>query len=163
MFDPSHWDDFAGRDLSGVSTFVFGVTGTPEKIRMKFEDTNFDKTAFTLLGVTNTMQFYHIQGSLVSNATCTGITSMVKYYNFNMKDGQAACLVLVLQGIADYLVVAGVHGNDEIQDLRLVKLNADEQASEVDVEVDSPPIRRRSFPSPGACCFCLAVFVLALD
>ena len=67
------WDDWGGRDLTAITQFVFGVTGTPQKIKVEFEDVNNDKTALILGGVSNTMQHWHIPADLITDSDLSAI------------------------------------------------------------------------------------------
>lgn len=71
------WTDFASQDLTGYTTFVFGVTGTPAAIKAEFEDTNGVKTVFNLRGVTDTLNYWHIDASLITNLHQIKVISFV--------------------------------------------------------------------------------------
>lgn len=61
------WDDWGPRNLSSISTFVFGVRGTANKIKVEFQAISGAKSIAVLQGVTNTWQYYHIPSSSLTN------------------------------------------------------------------------------------------------
>lgn len=71
------WEDFNPIDLTSITQFVFGVTGTPNAIKVEFEDTNSNKTVFSLLDVDGTMQHWHIPASQIANLDNIKVISFV--------------------------------------------------------------------------------------
>lgn len=61
------WEDWGPRDLTAITTFVFAVRGTANKVKVEFEATNATKTIAVLQSVTNTWQFYHIPATAITN------------------------------------------------------------------------------------------------
>ena len=77
-----YWDDFGEKNLSSITTFVFKVRGTAEKVKVEFESTNAFKTAAVLQGVNSTWQYYHIPASSIpsNNLKIMKVISFVAVY-----------------------------------------------------------------------------------
>ncbi len=71
------WENFDPMDLTAIAEFVFGVLGTPEAIKVEFEDNAGGKTIFNLNGVTDTLQHWHIDASLIDNLDDIKVISFV--------------------------------------------------------------------------------------
>ena len=56
-----------GRDLSGYTSFVFGVRGLAAQVKVEFESSDGLKTLAYLNKVTNTLQYYRIPSSGITN------------------------------------------------------------------------------------------------
>ena len=61
------WDDWGPHDVSSISTFVFAVRGTANKIKVEFEATNSSKSIFVLQNITNVWQYFHIPSTSITN------------------------------------------------------------------------------------------------
>lgn len=126
-----HWDGFPGRDLSSITQFVFGVTGTAQSVKLEFEDGYTNKTVFNLRGVTNTMQHYVIPASMITNVNYIKVMSFVVdgaltgAGNTNgqftvfvrglgylwLVDGALSGTPTVLPGLPDAIAVGGANGD----------------------------------------------------
>ena len=71
------WEDFAPVDLSSITQFVFGVHGTPDAVKVEFEDAGGGKTTFNLNGVTNALQQWHIVAAEIANLDEIKVISFV--------------------------------------------------------------------------------------
>jgi hypothetical protein len=92
-------NDSSGRDLSSVTTFVFGVRGTATKVTVEFESADDTKTFAYLRTVSTNMQYYHIPKTEIAN-----IENM-KSISFNVYHDEVGLLKtgtyeVVVQGLA---------------------------------------------------------------
>ncbi len=60
-------EEFVIQDLTAYAQFVFGVVGDPEAIRVEFEDENLNETTLVLTGITNELQYWVIDTSVINN------------------------------------------------------------------------------------------------
>jgi hypothetical protein len=85
--------------VSSISTFVFAVRGTANKVKVEFEATNGTKTIAALQSVTNTWQYYHIPATSINNRAKIKVISFVTDWGLagTIKTGTYE---VVVQGLA---------------------------------------------------------------
>ena len=62
-----YWNNFGPTNLSSITTFVFAVKGTANKVKVEFEATNSVKAIAVLQSVNSTWQYYHIPASIIAS------------------------------------------------------------------------------------------------
>ncbi|MFH0954133.1 MAG: thrombospondin type 3 repeat-containing protein [Verrucomicrobiota bacterium] len=94
------WKDFATENVSAIPTFVFGVRGDPDEIKVEFEDTNSIKTIAHLQNVSNSWQYYAIPATAITNdITRMKVISFVVDHNMAGAGNYTGTFEVIVQGL----------------------------------------------------------------
>jgi hypothetical protein len=99
-----------GTDLSGYTSFVFGVRGTTNKVKIEFESSDSAKSIGYLNAVTNFMQYYQISASSITNnrTKIKSINFVVNYAGSGaVNTGQFEVVVQGLSSNEDWQIYPG--------------------------------------------------------
>ena len=105
-----YWDNFGPENLSSITTFVFKVRGTANKVKVEFEATNSVKVVTVLRSVNSTWQYYHIPASIIAsnNLKTMKVISFVAVYD-DVGPVKTGTVEVVVQGLTYYPTIGSTN------------------------------------------------------